>query len=48
MDLYLMITVYFGLNIKTCCFGASRLDNAKLNYFREQRDSGSCFQGLSL
>lgn len=36
-----MISVYLHLNIKTCCFGASRLDDAKLNYLREQRDSGS-------
>ena len=29
-----MITVYFSLNIKTCCFGASRLDDAKLKTVR--------------
>lgn len=28
MDLYLMITVYFHLDIKSC-FGASRTDDAK-------------------
>lgn len=35
-----MNTVFFHLNIKTCCFGASRLEDAKLNYLRAQRDSG--------
>lgn len=36
-----MITVNCNLNIKTCCFGASSLYDAKLSYLRAHRDSGS-------
>lgn len=33
-----MITVNCNLNIKTCCFGASRLYDAKRSYLRAHGD----------
>lgn len=43
-----MIIVYFRLNIRTCCFGVSGLDEAKSNYLREQRGSVPVFLGFHI